>query len=611
MLLAFENVERTEGAANRQVHPFKEMVKDFPREEKNLRKWDAPVVADLDQDGHLDLLLNDHGFGVRVCWNNNGRYTRPHDIIMGDLHGITVGDFDLDGDLEIVMSRGGGAGSNARNSKLFRVDRERNFTELPDFDVPLDLMRGRTVKLVDGDNDGDLDLLNFAFPDKEKMGESENYVYENDGAGQLVLFSKLPSIKANGQKTLVTDFNNDGVVDILLFGHEKVRVFQGSGDLTYEEVTKKIFPTNFSEVTSMLEIDYDNDGDFDLFLTRGKEFEKGETFYDSDSQVWGFFTKRGDFQFEDLVVGDILNIENFQSQWPDNDAFYIGETGYTYEFEGETHSGKNMRLVNSDALGFPDKFHEDRGTYIGYVGNRAWRIAGNLWAPATGVVHGVESYLEFEHPKGLADVLLENKNGKFVQAYNKNSPFLEEHTMGSASADFDNNGYSDILVVRRGDLIHENESLIFFNQGGSNFVQLDNPNIVSTELGAIGMCVETLDYNQDGRIDVVVGNERGKWHLFKNQLKRSENENYLVVEVGNSPSNQATALGAIVTVATCGNQQVKRVGSTGAVYSLSFNPFIHFGLGICNEPATVKVVWSNGETAETSTNDLKVLVGRK
>ena len=40
----------------------------------------------------------------------------------------------------------------------------------------------------------------------------------------------------------------------------------------------------------------------------------------------------------------------------------------------------------------------------------------------------------------------------------KTNLFQEEHSVGSAVADFDNNGFSDPLIIRRGELIHENES---------------------------------------------------------------------------------------------------------------------------------------------------------
>ncbi|MFD0835926.1 CRTAC1 family protein [Mariniflexile aquimaris] len=594
---------------------FVEVIKEFPRQDKNLRKWDAPVVADLDQDGYPDLLINDHGYGIQVCWNNKGKFAKPYDIIMGDLHGVSVGDFDNDGVLEIIMSRGGGSGSNARNSKLFRVTKQREFIELPDFNAPLETMRGRTVKFLDADNDGDLDLLNFAFPDSDKNGESENYVYSNNGAGQLVLHSTIPAIKGDGQKTLITDFNGDYKFDIILYGNGALKAYQGKGDLTYIDVSKKVFPYEIEDVTGIVEIDYDNDGDFDLFITRGNEFDKGDAFYDAETKILGFYTKRGEFQLEDLEVGDVLNLENFQSQWPNNDTYFIGEASYDYEFEGETHSGKNIRLVNSDALGFPDKtnYEEKKGWYIGFVGNNKWRIAGFLWAPASGIVHRVENYTKTKQSVGLQNVLLENTGKAFKDVTKDKGLINMEHSMGVSVADFDNNGLQDLLVIKRGDLIHKNESLIYLNKGVSGFELLKDHNIISTELGAIGMAVETLDYNLDGKVDVVIGNERGKWHLFKNELDNASKNNFITIEVGNSMSDKATALGALVEIQSCGNKQIKRVGSTGAAYSLSFNDLVHFGLGTCDKNIKVKVTWTNGEILEKNIKivNTKIIIGNK
>ncbi len=609
-LLAFETFDFEKNhSQSQQKSSFVEATEDFPREEKDLRKWDAPVIADLDQDGYNDLLLNDHGFGVRVCWNNKGRFSKPFDIIMGDLHGISVGDFDLDGLQEIIISRGGGSGSNARNSKIFRVDRQRNFSVVPDFYTPLELMRGRTVKFFDGDNDGDLDLLNFAFSSREKNGKSENYIYENDGKSQLILSNTLPPSKSDGQKTLLTDINSDGIIDLCLYGQGHVKFYQGNGNLSFHEVTESVLPFQLKEVTGISEIDFDNDGDFDLYFTRGQEFEIGETFFDSETKTWGFFTKRGPFQFNDLKIGDILYLQNFQSQWP-HKSIYLGETAYEYEFPGETHSGKNIRLVNSDALGFPDQVNK-KGAFLGYVGNRCWRLAGDLWAPATAVIIGVEDYQKYDHRPGLSDVLLENKGGKFVDVTQSLNLQLEEHTTSSAIADLDNNGWQDIVVIRRGDLIHQNESIIYLNYGESQFERLLNHNIISPELGAIGMGVETFDYNLDGKMDVVLGNERGKWHLFKNTFQ--ETENFLVIKVGISEKGRATPLGAIVSISSCNKKQIRRVGATGATYSLSANNFIHFGLGNCNEPTIVSVKWTNGEKMERTISAFNetVFLGKK
>jgi hypothetical protein len=149
------------------------------------------------------------------------------------------------------------------------------------------------------------------------------------------------------------------------------------------------------------------------------------------------------------------------------------------------------------------------------------------------------------------------------------------------------------------------------NQGGTKFELLKNHHIISTELGAIGMAVETIDYNLDGKVDVVVGNERGKWHLFKNELSEASKNNFITIRVGSSKEGNASALGAIVEVKNCNSNQVQHIGANGAAYSLSFNNLVHFGLGSCNKDIKIKVTWTNGETLEKTvkTVNSEVLIG--
>lgn len=582
---------------------FSEQFESFPRQEKNLRKWDAPVSADLDRDGYQDLLINDHGYGVQVQWNNNGVFSKPYDIIMGDIHGVAIGDFDSDDTIELVMSRGGGSGSNARNAVIFRVSKQREFTILPDFKTPLAYMRGRTVALTDADNDGDLDLLNFAFPDASKKGASENYIYENNGNGQLILNGMLDASQRNGQKIHIIDFNGDNTSDLILYGNLHAKVFQGNGDLTYTEMTDKVFPYPIDHITSISQLDFDNDGDLDLYISRGNDFKKGQSFYNEKTQKLGFFTTRGEFQLDDLEVDEILTLENFQSQWPNNETFYIGEASYSYEFTGETHSGKDIQLVNSNAFGFPvnQKYKEKTGWYIGYVGNQKWRIAGYLWAPATGVVHNVKSYQTETYPKGPTDILLENINGIFKDVTKKKNIFFQGHTMASEVADFNNDGYKDIIVVPRGKMVFENELMLFINQKGKSFQKAAKHGLTTDDLGAIGMAIGIIDYNNDGQVDVVLGNERGKWHLFKNNFNISNNNTFLTVNIGKAPKGKTSSVGAVVKLKSCNGLQTHVVGSSSSQYSQGLNNAVHFGLGNCTEPVSIEVTWSNGEKTKTST----------
>ncbi|MDO6444155.1 CRTAC1 family protein [Colwellia sp. 1_MG-2023] len=570
---------------------FMKAVDDIKLENANRRKWGNAVIADLDNDGFQDLLLTDHGFSIKLYWNNKGVFGKGFDLLVGDTHGIAVGDFNKDGISDVLVSRGGGSGDNARNAKLFHIDNQRNITKGKEFDDPLKLMRGRTSKFYDGDNDGDLDLLLFGFPGNKGEAEIPSYSYKNNGNGQQILSSNLPKTMQDGQKLLVTDFNQDKISDFILYGNARITLHQGNGDLTFNDVTDKWLKSDIHHVTSISEIDYDNDGDFDLFLTTGKELKIGETFYNQEQNIFSFYTKRGPFKFEDLVIDDILMLENYQSSWPMQDI-YIGESAYKYEHPGEYHQGQNVRLVNSNALGWPDKL-DKKGLYIGYIGNDTWRIAGNTWSPTTGVIRNVKSYPAYAHEQGIKNILLENRNQKFVDI--TTGAALDELTHSNAAAigDYDNNGYQDIFIVDRGNLSKSVQQTLWLNQGNGKFEKNVTHDIYSNDLGAIGLGAESLDYNQDGKLDLIFANDRGNWHLYKNTL--ASKHNYINIAVKNSV-NASSPIGAIVKITACDKSQIRRVGSSSAAYSQSSDTVIHFGLGQCKNIERVEVRWPNGET---------------
>lgn len=577
---------------------FVEATADIKLEDANRRKWGNAVIADIDNDGYQDLILTDHGFSIKLYWNNKGSYGKGIDLVVGDTHGIAVSDFNQDGVTDILISRGGGSGDNARNAKLFHINNKRQISEGAEFAVPLKFMRGRTSKFYDGDNDGDVDLLLFGFPGNKNEKEVPSYSYKNDGKGQLVLSSYLPKTMKDGQKILITDFNQDNISDFVLYGDGRITLNQGNGDLTFVDVTDKWLEKNILDVTSISEIDYDNDGDFDLFLTTGTELNIGETFHDSQSNTLAFFTKRGPFKFNDLVLGDILELENYQSTWPMQDI-YIGESAYKYEHPGEYHQGQNIRFVNSNALGWPDKL-DKKGLYIGYIGNDTWRIAGNTWSPTTGVIHGVKSYPVSEHEKGLKNILLENINGKFVDVTRKVGLDELTHSNAAAVGDYDNNGFQDLFIVERGDPSTQNLQTLWLNKGEGKFEKTLSHNVISSELGGVGLGAETLDYNQDGKLDLVFANERGKWHLFKNSSNSNNTaqNNFITVNVPISPKH-ASPIGALVKVSACQTSQIRRVGSSSAPYSQSRDTMMHFGLGDCQKIESVEVQWPTGEQYKT------------
>ena len=173
--------------------------------------------------------------------------------------------------------------------------------------------------------------------------------------------------------------------------------------------------------------------------------------------------------------------------------------------------------------------------------------------------------------------------------------------MASEVADFNNDGYKDIIVVPRGKMVFENELMLFINQKGKSFQKAAKHGLTTDDLGAIGMAIGIIDYNNDGQVDVVLGNERGKWHLFKNNFNISNNNTFLTVNIGKAPKGKTSSVGAVVKLKSCNGLQTHVVGSSSSQYSQGLNNAVHFGLGNCTEPVSIEVTWSNGEKTKTST----------
>lgn len=571
-------------------------AEDDPFEKVQRRRWHNPVIADLDQDGRRDVITTDHGWASKVFWNQgNGHFANGVDIIVGDVHGIGVADFDGDGLIEAAVTRGGGSGTNSRNAKLFRFGHDRKITELTERNPALIKMRGRTAKWVDADQDGDLDLMLFGYVQRPQTKAGQNFVYENHGDGRLLLHSNLPKTLNDGEKTLVTDWNADGDPDFVRYGKTPLSFLQGEEGLAWTDVTQKIFGWAPRDVTSVVELDYDNDGDMDLFLARGSMPGRAETWYDPNTKRLGFHISRKAFQFPDLELGANLQISAYQAQYPDHEV-WVGESEYKLQRERDAdwHQTRNVYLNSSLALGAPDQTTQ-RGLHIGYVGNGTWRLAIDSFPPVTGVIEDVPDGPDSAHIEPLSDILLRNDHGHFVDVTKEAGLSVRTHSMAAAAADFNNDGLIDLFIVNRGIPTKGTQQSIWINKGEGTFIPLVHHGIESNEYAAFGIGGEAFDFDDDGWMDLLYGNERGLWHLHRNALGEKMDNGYVAIEVGVSPSARTSPQGALVTLEGCGVRQMRHVGATGAPYSQSFDTRVHFGIGQCHSMHTATVTWPNGE----------------
>ncbi|MDQ9090341.1 FG-GAP-like repeat-containing protein [Pseudoalteromonas haloplanktis] len=573
---------------------FSEVNDVIPFESLSRRKWDNALLNDFDKDGFLDVLITEHTHAVKIFWNNGeGSFSSPQVVIRGDTHGVAAADYDLDGRVDLIIAQGGGGGTKPRLPVSFQINHDRTIEGGSTFSG-FERTRGRAVKLIDSNNNGTLDLVLSAFPlSRQKQGA--NHLYQNLNGNQFKFIDYLPNAKWLGYKTLVTDFNNDNKDDIVFYGGANMVAVLAQPGLNYRNATNQVFGElkNTSHVSSITEIDYDNDGDNDLLLTRAKHQFERQTFYSHDDKQFAFFARNEQFVLEDLNISGDFEIENLQMAYPHFDVF-VGENKQPLMLTGHGGSERKIKLTPEQARGWPTKL-DKKGLYIGYLGEGIWRLGGDINSPAAGVIKRVTKAPKVTDIEPLPVMLLENQHGHFIDATAKLGIDVTEPTTSAVAGDFNNDGWIDLFLLRYGNPAMQNEQLLFLNKQGQSFVAQANHGVISRELGATGGSVEKFDYDNDGDLDLIYSNERGRWHLFKNQLKHDAQHNFVVFNIGYSLNKQAASLGAVLKVNACGQTYQQKVGGSSSPFSISENNRLHIGLGNCTDISSASVRWSNAE----------------
>ncbi len=258
------------------------------------------AAGDYDNDGDPDLYLNNYGPNVLYRNNGDGTFT---DVTAqaGVGNGDKVGagacflDVDRDGDLDLYVANyvdfsydkhvpktydgfpvyAGPAQFGPVADTLYRNNRDGTFTDVSmESGVGAHLAAGLGVICADPDNDGDTDI--FVLNDGDA-----NLLFENDGTGKLEqrALSKNLAYNADGMAlgsrgVDCGDFDNDGWLDFFITSYqtELPALYRNLGDGSFEDVTL-VTGAGAGSLTCVNWgtglVDFDNDGDRDLFLACG------------------------------------------------------------------------------------------------------------------------------------------------------------------------------------------------------------------------------------------------------------------------------------------------------------------------------------------------------
>jgi len=571
-------------------------------------KYGGPVIADLNNDDRYDLvLINHHEEPAQLWWSqaDNSYRLDPTPVATGDVHGIAAGDYDLDGDNDLLISLGGGNGSTPQPPRL----KQNNHGQFSDMTAQAGISkmgaRGRSVRWIDIDRDGDLDMLQITAVQVIEDSGPRNILFENTGNGKFV-YRKSPTFeKIEAERVLITDFNGDELMDIVTF--TPLSILAGTGSFDFINASAKVLPAHLldlSSVTAIADADIDNDGDLDLYLSRGK------TYYEIANNSISFDPKKQRLDLRDegnkghdgisFYADSQIILSDFY-HWPRGVELtlpvYLGND----KVPMDTPNHNAIKINPEQAQGFPSEI-TDNGWYLGYVDNNQWRLEwhlnGDLAWDLRASITGINKVLPDWTPQNLSlpDVLLENNNGIFTDVSSRLPKQTIDNNWGVITADFNNDQSADFFLYRFGELSQREPDLLLINNKQGGFSVFDSHGANVLEVGGHGDMGAAFDYNQDGFVDILSGDDDpGKWYLFENQLTSNGHNHYVTVNVGYSESG-IDALGAKVKLTVDKHQWQKHVGSAGAVHSQSVLNQVHFGLSELTTVDEISVIWRDGTT---------------
>jgi enediyne biosynthesis protein E4 len=477
---------------------------------------------------------------------------------------------------------------------------------------------GGGVAFVDYDRDGWVDIFLVNGSRFEAGVNATNHLYRNNRDGTFTDVTKHAGLERSGwgQGVCAGDYDNDGHTDLFVTYWGRNVLYRNTGEGTFSDQTEAsgLRASRERWGSGCAFFDYDRDGLLDLFVSNYIDFDLKTAPQPGSGPHCRYMGLAVNCGPRGLKGESNLLFHNEGGKFVDVSA----KSGIS---KAREHYGLGVLVADFDNDEWPDVYvandktasllfrNKHDGTFeeIGVYGGVAYDSDGKATS-GMGVAAA-----DFDRD-GLLDILKTNFTDEATSLYrnSKEGLFVDESATfglgvnrkwvgwGAGFADFDNDGWPDILIVN-GHVFPELETakasvpfrqprVLYRNVGGKRFedVSAKAGGVITTP--RLGRGAAFGDFDNDGRVDVVINEMNGTPSLLRSTT--TNQNHWVLVQLEGTKSNRS-AIGARVICVAGGLRQMDEVRSGGSFFSQN-HLRLHFGLGAAERIDLLEIRWPSG-----------------